>query len=150
IVQLTYQPTDNAYIRVMTFNGKKWQAVTSKILKPMTGTIRAWLTVPFARLAVIATPAMGEGLASWYRYKNCDCAASPDYPKGSKLKVTNPDNGQSVVVTVNDFGPDRTIHPDRAIDLDLVAFQKIAAKSAGVVSVTVEFVAPPTALSPPS
>lgn len=81
---------------------------------------------------------MVQGQASWYRYKNGFFAASPDYPKGSVLQVTNLSNGKTVKVTVNDFGPDRGIHPDRVIDLDYVAFSEIASPGAGVASVSVE------------
>jgi len=89
-------------------------------------------------LAVFESDIMEQGSASWYRYKNGDFAASPDYEKGTKLKVTNIVNGKSVIVTVNDYGPDRSIHPERVIDLDRVAFQKIASPSLGVVDVIVE------------
>ena len=89
-------------------------------------------------LAVLESDIMEQGMASWYRYKNGDFAASPDYPKGSKLKVTNVENGKSVIVVVNDYGPDRSIHPERVIDLDRMAFQKIASPSLGVVEVVVE------------
>lgn len=89
-------------------------------------------------LAVFANGIMEKGVASWYRYKGGDFAASPDYPKGTKLKVTNLTNFKSVIVTVNDYGPDRSIHPERVIDLDRVAFIKIADPSSGVVVVSVE------------
>lgn len=78
------------------------------------------------------------GMASWYKYKNCNCAASPDYPKGTLLKVTNLKNGKSVKVKVNDYGPDRLKHPDRVIDLDRSAFVQIAGAKQGVVKVRVE------------
>ena len=80
---------------------------------------------------------MNSGVASWYAYKDCDCAASPDYPKGTQLLVTNVDNGKQVVVTVNDWGPERDIFPNRVIDLDVVAFEKIANKRMGLCNVTV-------------
>lgn len=97
----------------------------------------------FAKLAILEDiTLMTDGTASWYKYKGCNCAASPDYPKGTKLKVTNVDNGKSVLVKVNDWGPDRSVHPDRVIDLDVVAFKQIANKSAGLCKVKVELVAP--------
>jgi rare lipoprotein A len=93
---------------------------------------------------------MSEGYASWYAYKNCDCAASPDFPKGSYVKVTRTnDPTKSVVVRINDFGPVRAIHPDRVIDLDKVAFQKIAPLGAGLTHVTVEPVEAPPILQTP-
>lgn len=90
---------------------------------------------------------MTSGIASWYRYKGCNCAASPDYPKGTKLKVTNVDNGKTVIVKVNDWGPDRSVFPDRVIDLDRVAFKKIAPRSAGLCKVTVELYKPALVLN---
>ncbi|MFH0814632.1 MAG: septal ring lytic transglycosylase RlpA family protein [Candidatus Falkowbacteria bacterium] len=75
---------------------------------------------------------MEFGAASWYKYKNCDCAASPDYPKGTKLKVTNLENGKSVIVKINDWGPERDKHPDRVIDLDKTAFKKLGYLSRGI------------------
>ncbi len=81
---------------------------------------------------------MVEGKASWYKYKNGLFAASPDYPKGSVLKVTNLGNGKTIEVTVNDFGPERNIHPDRVIDLDHVAFSELASPGAGIIEVKVE------------
>ena len=67
-----------------------------------------------------------------YKYKNCDCAASPDYPKGTMLKVTNLENGKSIIVKVNDWGPERDKHPDRVIDLDKTAFKKLGSLSRGL------------------
>jgi len=81
---------------------------------------------------------MVEGKASWYKYKNGLFAASPDYPKGSVLKVTNLSNGKTIEVTVNDFGPDRNINPDRVIDLDFVSFSALASTGAGIIDVRVE------------
>lgn len=82
---------------------------------------------------------MRTGTASWYRYKGCLCAASPDVPKGTKLKVSRQDDPtKSVVVTINDYGPDRAIHPERVIDLDRVAFAAIGNPRGGVLNVTVE------------
>lgn len=72
------------------------------------------------------------GDASWYKYKNCNCVASPDYPKGTLLKVKNLENSKEIVVKVNDFGPIRAIFPKRVIDLDKVAFKKLGILSSGI------------------
>ncbi len=105
--------------------------------------IIANVSMPKAKVAILEDiDVMTEGYASWYKYKGCNCAASPDYPKGTKLKVTNLKNNKSVVVKVNDWGPDRSVHPDRVIDLDVVAFKQIAAKSAGLCQVKVELAEP--------
>lgn len=100
--------------------------------------MRANLHLPYARLAVLEDRgAMETGTASWYSWKDCDCAASPDYPKGTRLSVTNLDNGKSVVVTVNDYGPERDKFPNRVIDLDKEAFSKIANPASGLCNVRV-------------
>lgn len=116
----------------------EWQALPSKNIVERN-VVRAPLHLPYARLAIFEDPNIMEiGVASWYKYRGCNCAASPDWPKGSRLKVTNLSNNNYVIVTVNDYGPDRSIHPDRVIDLDLVAFEKLASKRLGLVKVKVE------------
>lgn len=102
-------------------------------------SVKGIIHLPYAKMVVLEDAKMSRGSASWYGYKNCLCAASPDYPKGTKLLVTNLDNNRSVEVVVNDFGPDRTIHPDRVIDLDKVAFKVLGELWQGIIpNVTVE------------
>lgn len=104
----------------------------------ITRSVRARIHLPYARLAIFEEGSPEVGAASWYGYKNCDCAASPDYPKGTMLVVTRVDDPtKSVTVKVNDYGPDRAIHPDRVIDLDKVAFKKLASLRAGLIDVRV-------------
>lgn len=76
-----------------------------------------------------------KGLGTWYSYTGTLSAASPWLPMGSYAKVTNPANGKSVIVKINDRGP---FGKGRIIDLDKVAFQKIASLGAGVINVKVE------------
>lgn len=77
-----------------------------------------------------------KGTATWYAYTGTLACASRDYPKGTSLKITNLNNEKSVIVVVNDFGPAKwTGH---IIDLDKVAFEKIASLGAGVISVKIE------------
>ncbi len=115
-----------------------WHKVVSAAL---IFTYAMWSAPVFA-----AAVPLEKGSASWYRHKGCLCAASPDFPKGTKLRVTNQKTGKSVIVTVNDYGPNRKKYPNRAIDLDAIAFQKIARLSQGLVSVTVDKVIPPKQL----
>jgi rare lipoprotein A len=49
--------------------------------------------------------------------------------------VTNQSNGKSVIVKINDRGP---FGKNRIIDLDKVAFAKIASIGAGIIDVKVE------------
>lgn len=78
---------------------------------------------------------VNNGLGTWYAWKGGLFAASPWLPMGSYAKVTNKENGESVVVQINDRGP---FGPNRIIDLDKVAFAKIASIGAGVIDVKVE------------
>ncbi len=76
-----------------------------------------------------------SGAASWYAWTGTMAAANPWLPKGSYVKVTNTENGKSVIVVINDRGP---FVPGRIIDLDKVAFAKIASIGAGVINVKME------------
>lgn len=58
--------------------------------------------------------------------------ASPGLPMGSRLRVTNRNNGRSVVVTVNDRGP---YYGGRVLDLSYGAFSQIANPGSGTASV---------------
>ncbi len=75
------------------------------------------------------------GLGTWYAYTGTLAAASPWLPMGSYAKVTNQENGKSVIVKINDRGP---FGKNRIIDLDKVAFVKIASIGAGIINVKVE------------
>jgi D-alanyl-D-alanine endopeptidase (penicillin-binding protein 7) len=101
--------------------------------------VRSLIHLPFARLAIFSNPKyLTIGQASWYSHKGGNFAASPDFPKGSRLRVTNVANNKFVDVEVNDFGPDRVAHPNRVLDLDKIAFKKIASASDGVINIKVE------------
>ena len=79
---------------------------------------------------------MGEGHASYYGAELAGnrtasgetfhpeglTAAHRTLPLGSKVRVTNPRNGQSVVVRINDRGP---FHGNRVIDLSTAAARTI-------------------------
>jgi len=75
------------------------------------------------------------GLGTWYAFKGGLFAASPWLPMGSYARVTNKANGKSVIVQINDRGP---FGENRIIDLDKVAFAKIASLGAGVIDTKVE------------
>ncbi len=72
------------------------------------------------------------GRASWYRgfiiannkfFVNGHYAAIWGVPLGTKVRVTNMDNGKSISVTVNDRGPNkRLVAKGRIIDLAAKAF----------------------------
>ena len=76
-----------------------------------------------------------KGQGTWYSFQGGLFAASTTIPRGAFAKVTNLANGRSVVVQINDYGPQGK---GRIIDLDKVAFTKIASIGAGVIGVRVE------------
>lgn len=76
-----------------------------------------------------------KGQGTWYSYQGGLFAASLTIPRGRYARVTNTANGKSVIVQINDSGP---YGKGRIIDLDKVAFQKIASIGAGVIGVKVE------------
>ncbi|MBT5808164.1 hypothetical protein HOI18_02705 [Candidatus Uhrbacteria bacterium] len=116
----------------------EWEELPSED-SPENASVRALIHLPYARLAIFEDQIPETGEASWYAYKDCLCAASPDYPKGTYLvvsRVNDPDS--QVTVVVNDYGPERDKHPNRIIDLDVVAFEKLVPRTWGLVDVTVK------------
>ncbi len=105
-----------------------------------------------------------RGVASWYgtkfhgrqtssleRYDMCSfSAAHKSLPLPSYVRVTNLDNGLSVVVRVNDRGP---FHAGRIIDLSYAAAVRLQMTQAGTARVHVEAIdvgeAPAGASAPP-
>lgn len=67
-------------------------------------------------------------------------AAHKKLPFGVMLKVTNIENGKSVIVEVNDRGP---FVQGRIVDLSKSAFSKIGNTSAGILDVEIEVVRAP-------
>jgi len=74
-------------------------------------------------------------------------AAHKSLPLPSFARVTNLDNGQSVVVRVNDRGP---FHEGRVIDLSYAAAVKLGIRETGLGRVEVRALMPDGALSGPS
>ncbi|MEA5538808.1 septal ring lytic transglycosylase RlpA family protein [Limnoraphis robusta Tam1] len=66
-------------------------------------------------------------------------AAHPSLPFGTTVRVTNTENGRSVVVRINDRGP---FTGGRIIDLSVAAAQEIDMINSGVAPVQVEVLAP--------
>ncbi|MDX9778664.1 MAG: RlpA-like double-psi beta-barrel domain-containing protein [Patescibacteria group bacterium] len=132
---------DNEYHKQIFFYDKgqqRWRPLPS-VDDPVKKIVSANIHLPYARVALMSNDRiMTVGQASWYRYKNGLFAASPDFAKGSVLRVTNLANNKSVEVTINDYGPDRALHPERVIDLDAVAFSKIASLGDGLADVKIE------------
>ncbi|MFH1413126.1 MAG: RlpA-like double-psi beta-barrel domain-containing protein [bacterium] len=145
-VQISYDQESNVYKQIFYYDNiqNSWKPLPSMDY-PSEKFAQATIQFPFARLAVFSHyGVLTAGKASWYAYKGGDFAASPDFPNGSIIRVVNLDNAKSVDVTINDWGPERDKFPDRAIDLDKVAFAKIASLGVGVINVRLEplYVAP--------
>lgn len=103
--------------------------------------LTAQLSFKYVRFAIFEQPTAEEGTASWYKYKNCLCAASRDYPKGTILKITNINENyknylKSVIVKINDYGPQEWTN--NLIDLDKKAFQQLASLKSGIINVRIE------------
>ncbi|RZJ72442.1 septal ring lytic transglycosylase RlpA family protein [Flavobacterium sp.] len=81
----------------------------------------------------------GRRTASGDKFHNSDLtAAHRKLPFGTKLRVTNVKNGESVIVTVNDRGPHKS---GREIDLSKRAFMSITDnKNHGFIRVNMEIV----------
>jgi rare lipoprotein A len=58
-------------------------------------------------------------------------------PFGTKVRVTNVKNNQSVIVKINDRGP---FVKGRIIDLSRYAFSKIGDTNSGVINVKIEVI----------
>lgn len=83
----------------------------------------------------------GKKTASGERYDpQALTAAHRTLPLGTQVKVTNPKNDRSVVVTVNDRGP---VKKDRMIDLSGAAAQELGMTRSGVAKVETEVVKTP-------
>lgn len=90
-----------------------------------------------------------SGIASWYGRQfhgrrtasgetfnqNALTAAHRTLPLACTIRVTNQDNGKSVVVRVNDRGP---FHSGRILDLSYAAAKQIGIVSSGQGNVTIE------------
>ena len=124
---------------------------------------RSTIVVATLGLVVIAVVAFGlvhvfngepktqTGVASWYgpgfhgrktasgaRYnQNALTAASRTLPLGTKVMVTNLDNGKKVEVTINDRGP---YVDDRIIDLSRAAARKLGMIKHGTARVRIDVI----------
>ncbi|MFA6994903.1 MAG: RlpA-like double-psi beta-barrel domain-containing protein [Patescibacteria group bacterium] len=139
-ITINYTGTNNYLKQIFIFDSSAnlWRPLPTTDF-PSKNQATAMTTSVSGRLLIAAnSDMMTIGTASWYKYKNGLFAASPDFAKGSVLKVINLDNNKSVNVIVNDYGPERAIFPNRVVDLDYVAFKQIASTGAGLIKVRIE------------
>ncbi len=140
IFEIKYATSSTMLKQVYFYDRTKnlWRALPTEDF-PEKLMVRTKIHLPFARLAVFADPEkLSVGSASWYSYKNGMFCASPDFPKGSRLRVYNLENNKFIDVEVNDYGPDRKLHPDRVVDLDKKSFLKLAKIGQGIIKVKIE------------
>jgi rare lipoprotein A len=120
-------------------------------LTEVEGKPKAAIAVQPVPDAVGSLQSLGGGMASWYgpgfdgnltasgstfnRYALT--AAHPSLPFGSRVRVTNLDNGRSVVVEINDRGP---YAEGRVIDLSEGAADMIGLTASGVAPVQLDLV----------
>ncbi len=130
VTQKGEKGTDRLVYRVSSHDGKE---VNRKLMR--TERIKEPVTEIVTQGTYVKLGKSHSGAASWYAWTGTMAAANPWLPKGSFVKVTNTENGKSVIVVINDRGP---FVPGRIIDLDKVAFAKIASVGAGVINVKME------------
>ncbi|OGC81683.1 MAG: hypothetical protein A2788_01995 [Candidatus Abawacabacteria bacterium RIFCSPHIGHO2_01_FULL_46_8] len=128
-------------------NGKE---IGRKLLAAETITPKQDLIIEQG-VKVVAGQSLGKIKASYYAdffhgrrtangetfYNDRLSAAHLKLPFGTVVKVTNPVNGQSIIVAINDRGP---YIAGRSIDLSQAAFAAIAPLSRGVIPVELEIV----------
>lgn len=117
----------------------------------MNNSFRLWFVLVILLVLPAAMLADEEGLASYYAdslqgnptasgepYDRSDLtAAHRTLAFGSMVRVTNQDNGKSVVVRINDRGP---YIESRVIDLSRAAAGQIGMLEAGEVKVRIEII----------
>ena len=104
---------------------------------PRTSTPRTGPPAPEVGVASFYAESLhGRRTASGERYdKQALTAAHPSLPFGSRVRVTNLHNGQSVVVRINDRGP---FVEKRVIDLSYAAARKLGFIDQGTTRVRLE------------
>jgi len=143
-IQIKYGAEDNFLKTIYFFDKNKnlWRPLLTKD-NYRSKTATAPVNFGYAQVALFSNRSLlAAGQASWYKHKGGDFAASPDFPRGARLRVyaVPPQKGRKefVDVTVNDYGPDRKVLPDVVVDLDKAAFAKIASLGQGKIAVRVE------------
>lgn len=76
-----------------------------------------------------------HGMASYYGSRHAMTAAHRSLPFGTRVRVTNANNGRSVVVQINDRGP---FIRGRIIDVSVAAASQLGMMQSGVAPVVLE------------
>ena len=102
----------------------------SNILILIVFTLLGYITYP-SNASFYGGRLHGTMTASGEKFDQNDfTAAHKSLPFGSKVKVTNPDNGKSVIVRINDRGP---YVKGRVIDLSTASFRAIEDPKKGII-----------------
>lgn len=141
------------YARKWLFRGRKSIVEAEKATPPLLKII------VIAILMSLFASSIWADTASYYTYKSCVregtsgvwtasgerfnendlTAAMWGVPFGTRIKVTNIENGKSIIVRINDRGPSkRLVKQGRIIDLSKGAFQRIASLKDGIIRVKIE------------
>lgn len=111
-------------------------STTTTKLKPTTTTTKP-KPAPTTTTTTPKEFANGQGgRASWYTAADTGGCAHRTLAKGTKVKVTNPANGRSIMCTVNERGP---YVDGRIIDLSRPDFDRVAGSHVGVIDVMIEW-----------
>ena len=141
-ITLSYELTNKQAKSIYSLDEQgEWRRLES-FDNQKTKRVKANLESTSAQVAVFEEADEWVGEASWYGYQGGYFAASRDFAKGARIKVTNQSDGEnqgkSVIVTINDYGPE--LWTGRIIDLDKVAFEAIGNLKGGVMPVRIEVV----------
>ena len=145
------------FFRKWVFKGRQKQS--KSIIGAETHSLPLLKTLIIAILMTLFATSIWADTASYYTYDSCRkegtsgvytasgkrfnendlTCAMRSRAWGSMFKVTNLANGKSVIVRLNDFGPNKKLwNKGRKIDLSKGAFQKIANLKDGIIKVRIE------------
>jgi len=109
-----------------------------------TALLTLLMTSPFLFVSNFAQARSWTGKMSFYQAPTSTGCAHRFLPFGTKLKVTNLENGRQTVLTVRDRGP---FIRGRIIDVSLHAADVLGLKHTGVAPVRIETVSSQTAMN---
>jgi len=139
--RVTFSYTDSDYrARVYYWRKakKEWKALPTEMNRA-THTVTADVPYDTAIVTVFADEMISrEGIVSWYRHKKYPYGSATNlYPTGTKLTVTNLENGKSVDVTVTSTWTNTD--EKRILDIVSTAFEKIANLQTGLINARIEW-----------
>lgn len=126
-------PGDTIFIQIQAVEPTKIISFNLEIAKQKSKIEELKKIEPEIDLNIQPKSVVYQGIATWYKYGNTPTTASTVFPKGTKLRVTAINSGKMVDVVVNDYGPESWTGV--ALDLNSVAFAKIAPLGAGKIPI---------------